>query len=220
MSNPAQVVIVNGQAGAGKDTFCNFYDLYGFTMTYSSVDHIKEVAKMLGWNGKKDERSRKLLSDLKDIATEYNDLPMDLMRRFVNAQRENNDAIFLMIRERHKIERAKREFDAITLFVTRPDVAAITGNHADRDVGLVTYDEVIINDGTLDDLQKKADVFMYAIKVGAFKTPKSSDTYWTRAETSSYNTCDMKIELCESSHQPYESIFGKTTPYDPKNSPT
>lgn len=193
-------------------------------MTYSSVDHIKEVAKMLGWNGKKDERSRKLLSDLKDIATEYNDLPMDLMRRFVNAQRENNDAIFLMIREPHEIERAKREFDAITLFVTRPDVAAITSNHADRDVGLATYDEVIVNDGTLDDLQKKADVFMYAVKVGAFKTSKSSgcaysDTYWTRPETVLHDMCDMQIEYCKSS-QPYESIFGKTTPYNPKNSPT
>ena len=165
---------------------------------------------MLGWNGKKDERSRKLLSDLKDIATEYNDLPMDLMRRFVNAQRENNDAIFLMIREPHEIERAKREFDAITLLITRPKSVAVTSNHADRDVNLGKYDVVITNDGTVDDLQKKADAFMYSIKIEAFKPSESSkctcsDTYWSSLHNS-HESCDIGAETCQSK-QLYESIF-------------
>ena len=36
-------------------------------MNISSVDKVKEAAKVLaGWNGEKDEKSRKFLSDLKD----------------------------------------------------------------------------------------------------------------------------------------------------------
>lgn len=186
MSKAAQVVIVNGQARSGKDTFCDLCDIYGFTMKYSSVDHIKEVAKMLGWNGKKDEKSRKLLSDLKDAAIKYNDLPMNLTRRFVSAQRMNNDVIFLMIREPEEIERAKREFNAITLLVTRPDSENITSNNADRDVNRFKYDVVISNDGTLDDLQKKADVFMYSAKVNLFSESRDTydDTYYSTTDRS------------------------------------
>lgn len=164
MAKAAQVVIVNGSPCAGKDTFCSFCDHYGFTETYSSVDHIKSVAKMLGWNGVKDAHGRKLLSDLKAISAAYNDLPMKLMRNFVDGQKTRNDVIFLMIREPEEIERAKHEFDALAIFIDRPGNKTTVSNRSDRDVAEATYDYVIQNDGTLEDLRKKADVFMYAVK--------------------------------------------------------
>ena len=52
------VFIINGSGGSGKDSFCKFCSQYLSVYNISSVDTIKEVAKILGWNGEKDEKSR------------------------------------------------------------------------------------------------------------------------------------------------------------------
>ena len=41
----------------------------------STVDFVKEVAKFCGWNGQKTPKDRKFLSDLKNILTQWNDIP-------------------------------------------------------------------------------------------------------------------------------------------------
>ena len=71
-----KIVIINGSGGVGKDTFVDFCKEFTNVRNISSVDKVKEAAKILvNWNGEKDEKSRKLLSDLKRISVEYNDYP-------------------------------------------------------------------------------------------------------------------------------------------------
>lgn len=71
-----EIVVINGSGGVGKDTFVQFCGEYAPIMNISSVDKVKEAAKVLaGWNGEKDEKSRKFLSDLKELGIEYNDAP-------------------------------------------------------------------------------------------------------------------------------------------------
>ena len=54
------IVIINGTGGAGKDTFVSFCSEFVKVLNVSSVDKVKEAAKILvGWNGEKDEVSRK-----------------------------------------------------------------------------------------------------------------------------------------------------------------
>lgn len=71
------IFIINGSGGVGKDTFCNLVDEVsnGQVYSYSSVNLVKKVAEMCGWNGAKEEHDRKFLSDLKDLLTKYNDAP-------------------------------------------------------------------------------------------------------------------------------------------------
>jgi len=57
-----KVLIINGMGGAGKDTFVNFLKEFIPTLHISIVDNVKQLAKSLGWNEKKDERGRKLSS--------------------------------------------------------------------------------------------------------------------------------------------------------------
>ena len=65
-----EIVVINGSGGVGKDTFVQFCNEYTPIMNISSVDKVKEAAKVLaGWNGEKDEKSRKFLSDLKELNT-------------------------------------------------------------------------------------------------------------------------------------------------------
>ena len=81
-------VIINGSGGVGKDLFCNHAKIVLRSMNkeffnYSTVDYVKESAMKLGWNGIKDERGRKFLSDLKAAMTEYNDIPFKITCSFV-----------------------------------------------------------------------------------------------------------------------------------------
>ena len=71
-----KVFIINGQGGAGKNTFVDFiYDFEEYVYEMSSIDPIKEIAKKFCWNQAKTEKDRKFLSDLKNLSIEYNNFP-------------------------------------------------------------------------------------------------------------------------------------------------
>jgi tRNA uridine 5-carbamoylmethylation protein Kti12 len=175
-SGGLRVVIVNGKPGAGKTTFENLCkDIIGraFVDGRSTVDRVKEIAAEIGWHGVKDLKSRKLLSDLKDIFTEYNDLPFKDVCQHLRHWEEvliyygvaNHPHIFFIDdREPEHISRLKKELNAVTVLIRRPgDEDTETSNHADQKVFEYEYDYVINNDGTLDDLQESAERFINSL---------------------------------------------------------
>ena len=56
-------IVINGCGGVGKDTLCQMAARHYKVRNISSVTPIKELAVQCGWNGAKDNRSRKFLSD-------------------------------------------------------------------------------------------------------------------------------------------------------------
>lgn len=116
----------------------------------------------MGWNGEKDERSRKFLSDLKDLATQYSDLSANYIRqKKLEAEQEGNvDAIFVHCREPEELGRLAEEFDAVTLLIKNNRVKPIESNHADRCVESYFYDFTIENNGGLLELTRKAVDFL------------------------------------------------------------
>ena len=156
-----KVIIINGYAGVGKDTFSSICSVYRRTMNYSSVDKIKELAFLCGWDGVKDERGRKLLSDLKLSLSEYCDLPFRCMADKVKEFNSSDaELLFLHIREPEEIVRAAREFNAITLLIENPRVEQITSNAGDANVHNLKYDCVITNYGTIEDFHGLAKWFI------------------------------------------------------------
>lgn len=158
-----QVFIINGSGGVGKDTFIAFICLNFESknilpiINFSSVDKVKKVAKLIGWDGSKTEKDRKFLSDLKLLCTNYNDMPFNSMyEKVIEFYNGNYSMLFLHIREPEEIERAKNIFNAKTILVKRDSVEHITSNMADENVYNYNYDIVINNDGTYDDLEIKA----------------------------------------------------------------
>ena len=156
------IIIINGTGGAGKDTFVSFCSEVTGVLNVSTVDKVKEAAKILvGWNGEKDEVSRKLLVDLKQLSVDYNDAPTkyicSMAEEFKNSK---NNLMFVHIREAVEIEKAKKLLNAKTLLITNPRVKLITSNDSDGKVNEYNYDYYIVNDGTLDDLKEKAAKFV------------------------------------------------------------
>lgn len=156
------IVIINGTGGAGKDTFVSFCSEVTGVLNVSTVDKVKEAAKVLvGWNGEKDEVSRKLLVDLKQLSIVYNDAPTKYICSMAeDFENSDNNLMFVHIREAREIEKAKKLLNAKTLLITNPRVKLITSNDSDGKVNEYNYDYYIVNDGTLDDLKDKASKFI------------------------------------------------------------
>ena len=156
------IIIINGTGGAGKDTFVSFCSEIRGVLNVSTVDKVKEAAKVLvGWNGEKDEISRKLLVDLKQLSIAYNDAPTKYICNMAEKFKDSdNNLMFVHIREANEIEKAKQLLNAKTLLITNPRVKLITSNDSDGKVNEYNYDYYIVNDGTLDDLKNKASKFV------------------------------------------------------------
>lgn len=107
ITNKKAVVIINGQGGAGKDTFIGIAQQFYNCVNKSSVDCIKEIAKVGGWQGEKTPKARKMLADLKEVFTAYNDLPFNNMVAELELFLDDPESqvLFMHIREPKNIER-------------------------------------------------------------------------------------------------------------------
>lgn len=160
------VFIINGSGGVGKDTICEMVARTWRVKNISSITPIREVARAAGWNGDKTPESRRLLSRLKEVCTEYNDLPFrycaDAYRSFLDGE---DEVLFVHIREPAEIERFRGFVGnrCRTLLVRRPaleQARGLLGNRSDDGVADYAYDCIFENDGTLETLpQKVADYF-------------------------------------------------------------
>lgn len=154
-----RIVVINGVGTSGKDAFVGFYrihhELDTCVFNISSVDSVKMVARQMGWDGTKDDRSRKFLSDIKDLWTNYND---GIFQDLCNClDKKNEGVIFIHCREPEEIARYKERFgnECVTLLVIRPGVT-VPNNASDQNVFNYTYDHTIMNDGSLKELEVKA----------------------------------------------------------------
>lgn len=157
-----KVIILNGVARSGKDTFADFIiELTGgYAEKISTVDRIKEISKeCFGVGEEKTDKERRLWSDLKDAWTRYNDGPFNEITKYID---EFYDGIFLvMCREPAEIEKFKVKYgdNCITTLIIQQGLE-VPDNHADQNVANYCYDEIIINDQDKESLKQKARLFM------------------------------------------------------------
>lgn len=157
-----KIYILNGVGTSGKGEFASRIAKYIPTIKYSIIDMIKEVAEELGWVGGKNEKDRKFLSDLMDLATDYNDSPYKDVASLINAFQDElpEEVLIVDMRDPKDIARAVKDFGAETILIRNPNAKKIESNHADRDVENYEYDYIIENDGTLEQLKIVAKLFV------------------------------------------------------------
>ena len=165
-----QIFVINGSGGVGKDTFVELVSVelndrfkkFHTVVNFSSVDKVKEIAREIGWDGKKSEKDRKFLSDLKSLTSDYCDMPFQSMKSKIKEfiVSDEGQVLFLHIRELEEIERVVNEFGAKSILIVRDSVTHITSNVSDKNVFDYHYDFVIENNGTIEDLQEKVKQFI------------------------------------------------------------
>lgn len=125
----------------------------------STIDFVKNLAMAAGWDGTKSKKNRKFLSDLKDLLTEWQDVPYQEIKRQIKIlEEEKTDLIFIDCREPEEIKRFVEDYNAMTLLVQRGELP-IMGNHADDNVLNYQYDITIDNSRGLDELRQEAEIF-------------------------------------------------------------
>lgn len=176
------IYIVNGAPGAGKTTFETLVRQKvgsDWVFILSTIDPIKQAAKLLGWTGVKDPKARKFLSDLKDLANSVYDISYRYIANEINRIEKSfsvydmptdDVVVFIDSREPWDIQRLSFIYNAKTILIKRvPDADnAEILNHADRDVELYDYDIYIENDGDLEKFSETVDRF---IEVEGIKRP-------------------------------------------------
>lgn len=157
-----KVYVVNGFPGVGKTSFEKFLcEIVGEDkcVIYSSIDFVKEVAKFCGWDGTKDEKSRRLLSELKRSLTLWNDVPYKMVEQEIEWARNGGKKVMLIdCREPDEIHRFCKEQGAQALVIRRSNEHG-AGNYSDMAVLDAVYDFEIWNDGSLEDLRAAAREF-------------------------------------------------------------
>lgn len=164
-------IIINGFPRSGKTAFINFcleeLGIYGINI--STIDWVKYIAQINGWNGEKTPRSRKFLSDLKDLLIEWDDIPykkvVQKAEEFHNQLKLNGEGkkgiVFIDCRESTEITKFENRNNAISVLIKRKETAnEKQSNHADDLVLIHKYHYVIENDGTLEELREKAINFL------------------------------------------------------------
>ena len=160
------IFIINGSGGVGKDTFVELVSTqlndmlkkFHTVINFSSVDKVKEIAREIGWDGKKTEKDRKFLSDLKILTSEYCDMSFESMKSKVTEFMKDEESKFLFLHIR-----VVREFGAKTILIIRDTVKHIVSNMADENVFNYYYDFVIDNNGTKEELNSKAKDFIQEV---------------------------------------------------------
>lgn len=155
------VIVINGQGGSGKDTVCSILGKHYRVKNVSTVDPIKDIARYAGWKGEKNDKSRKMLADLKQVFIEYCDLPLNFIiaqeKQFLNDQ---NEIMFVHCREGVEIKKIVDNsiVKTYTLLIRRNDshyAHRTFGNLADDEVENYSYDFIYNgNNETIADLER------------------------------------------------------------------
>ena len=167
-----QIVVINGMPTCGKSAFVEFCleKLGPWGKEISTVDFVKDIAKQAGWNGEKTPKDRKFLSDLKDLLTEWGDVPYEKIKKTYNdfnyeletyGVKSHKAFLFVHCREPQEIQKFKDRLNAFTVLIRRESVENNNqSNHADAEVFNFKYDAVIDNNGSLTELREKAFGFV------------------------------------------------------------
>ena len=159
------IIIINGVARSGKDEFVTITKKFVKPAhiqvhNISSIDPMKEIAKFLGWNGDKNEKTRKFLSQLKQISVEYNDYPFryicDWLEKF-SLKDVLPKIVFIHCREPKEIQKIydyclENQLTVKTMLVERN--VDIPDNKSDQGVNDFKYDIYVQNNGNLDKFEK------------------------------------------------------------------
>ncbi len=164
------IIVINGAGGVGKDTLCDAAKAVYKIRNISTIMPIKEIAASCGWNGAKDNKSRKFLSDMKRLCAEYNDFPTNWAKKqFEDFLKTDEQILFVHIREPEEIEKFVLATGGVAKTLLVRGGARFKqhfegyGNASDDGVENYTYDYYFNNDTAIEDAKCRFLAFLSLI---------------------------------------------------------
>jgi dephospho-CoA kinase len=148
-----------GRMRHGKTTAANYLiDHQGFTRV-SFATPIKDAAKRLGWNGKKDDKGRTFLQHLGDVIREYDEI--FLIDEMVKHARSTTLVVCDDARLIIEADTLRNAGWTIVKIVRESEPLTTAGHHATEDqVDKIQAHIELKNDGTLEELYAQLDAII------------------------------------------------------------
>lgn len=154
------IVIINGKGGTGKDILIESIKGQHLYVNISSIDPIKQIARIGGWKEEKTKKARLFLSNLKEVFYNYNKLSLIYLQKKTKEFFKDNfyEILFVHIRQPKQIEEYKnlikshyKNIDIYTILIQRSDIdIQIFNNLSDDNVDNYNYDFIFKNNKTIE----------------------------------------------------------------------
>lgn len=165
------IFIINGTGGVGKDTFVKLYEKniksrFKNNVIVHNISTITPIRQMLEHCvddiNLRDEKTRQLLSSVKNALEEYNDYTTEYAAECIRGFIKSTEigTLFIHLREPNLIDKLKdrcKETIINTILIDKSNVDGFDNESDDIDnIHNYRYDIDVINDTTIDDLEENA----------------------------------------------------------------
>jgi hypothetical protein len=186
------IILINGSNNSGKDQFVEYFmkNYEHKTVNMSTIDKIKEISKKhFNWNGIKTEESRKFLSDMKKLWSEFNNGPFLYMIKKIekyysklNKKDKKKVVFFIHCREPEEIQKIKEHYNQSCLTIllkrnNRPENKQVSQNQSDMGVDNYSYDKIICNDGDKSNLELESIKFIQELNSRVYNIDQEFNFY-------------------------------------------
>ena len=160
-----EIFILNGTAGAGKDTFAKLLNEFIPTKHISSITPIKRASEEIGWNGEKTPEYRNFLCEFKKFLNAQGNFIWNYLDKQVEEfmADDKNQVLLIDIREPEEITKAVKRYNAKTIFISNSkaqnNAVRKNLNESDLNVRCYSYDYNIKNDGSMNEFRANAKAF-------------------------------------------------------------
>lgn len=173
------LILINGYAGAGKDTFVKFFTEEAErndkrVVNLSSITPVWDMLKELGIDmDLKRPIERKLAAEVKAALDNYDFYATRMVLETAHSKFVHEaDYVFVHMREPRALEyscnywsRYANQFSLRTLFINREQQKLAFGNIADDSVSHYPYQDNISNFGSLEDFKEAAISYFYHLRM-------------------------------------------------------
>ena len=138
----------------------------------STVDFVKEVARICGWSGKKDKKDREFLHDLKEAMEKWDNIPnkkvLEDAENIIKNYLGLNHLFFVNIREPQSIESfsqlvMEQGYETPIKILMESNMSSNEVDSIVQEIKSIKYDRIYKNNGTLKDLANTAGDFVEEI---------------------------------------------------------
>lgn len=179
-----KLVLISGKAESGKDTVAKIIESKVSNKFAVAIPHIADKVKSIakedfGWNGIKDGKGRALLQLIGDGGRQYNpNIWINHFLEFLNNFKENNTLVLIPdVRYKNEVIKLvewgnEKEIQVFKVRVERPNYTnKLTEeqrkNSSETDLDNCGFwDFKVINDSTLENLDKTVDKMLEVMEIG------------------------------------------------------
>ena len=138
----------------------------------STVDFVKEVARICGWKGKKDKKDREFLHDLKEAMEKWDNIPnkkvLEDAENIIKNYLGLNHLFFVNIREPQSIESfsqlvMEQGYETPIKILIESNMSSNEVDSIVQEIKSIKYDKIYKNNGTLKNLADTAGDFIEEI---------------------------------------------------------